>query len=566
MRICRTSMLCCLFVLGASMAMASGVTPTQFFDQDGNLIVNQPVTVVVTDGTGATTKVSLAPEADGTYDVPVGIGQNVVFSVGNPTVGAHSARVKIAPNPGNPMPVIIVMGGPANDDCVNGQAIALPSTTSGTTLGSSLDGVLACGGGGTQFAGGVWYTFTGVGTTVRLNTCVGLGGSADYDTKISVYCSECATLACVGGNDDGPAASCPAFQSSFDFCAQAGGAYRVLIHGFDSTETGNFSLSLTNLGASCTPTVNCLPPPPAGACCVTATGPFTQGQVPVSCFEGEPSECAAAGGEYQGDDSTCVVPAGGFDFVSNPATPIPDNAPAGVNLTINVPDSFLVADVNVDIGITHTWVSDLILTVTSPGGTSQIVWAQVCGSTNNINATADDSGTETFCAPINAGPIDSVFYPPALAGDGPLSVFTGESATGNWTFNASDNFAADLGTVNQWSLHFLAGSPVCDPLDCSGTGNGNNCIECEPGSNGKVTICHFPPGNPSNRHTIQISPSALSAHCMNHGDTCGACDEGEPANYNEISGVGNLGNGTTGINQNTSHGVEHSAPGRPRLR
>lgn len=46
---------------------------------------------------------------------------------------------------------------------------------------------------------------------------------------------------------------------------------------------------------------------------------------------------------------------------------------------------------------------------------------------------------------------------------------------------------------------------------------------------GWVTICHIPPGNPSNAHTITISINALPAH-LAHGDYIGACN----------------GNGTTG--------------------
>ena len=37
-------------------------------------------------------------------------------------------------------------------------------------------------------------------------------------------------------------------------------------------------------------------------------------------------------------------------------------------------------------------------------------------------------------------------------------------------------------------------------------------------TNGKITICHVPPGNPGNCHEITISMNALQAH-LNHGDT-----------------------------------------------
>jgi hypothetical protein len=50
---------------------------------------------------------------------------------------------------------------------------------------------------------------------------------------------------------------------------------------------------------------------------------------------------------------------------------------------------------------------------------------------------------------------------------------------------------------------------------------------------GKVTICHIPPGNPSNAHSITVSRNAVSAH-MAHGDTMGPCASSSGA------GVSNL--------------------------
>jgi hypothetical protein len=41
--------------------------------------------------------------------------------------------------------------------------------------------------------------------------------------------------------------------------------------------------------------------------------------------------------------------------------------------------------------------------------------------------------------------------------------------------------------------------------------------------NGRITICHIPPGNPGARHTITVSESAWDAH-RKHGDRRGACD------------------------------------------
>ncbi len=41
---------------------------------------------------------------------------------------------------------------------------------------------------------------------------------------------------------------------------------------------------------------------------------------------------------------------------------------------------------------------------------------------------------------------------------------------------------------------------------------------------GKVMICHAPPGNPDNQHTITIGTPAVRAH-LDHGDTLGTCPE-----------------------------------------
>jgi hypothetical protein len=50
-----------------------------------------------------------------------------------------------------------------------------------------------------------------------------------------------------------------------------------------------------------------------------------------------------------------------------------------------------------------------------------------------------------------------------------------------------------------------------------------------PGGNGandpsKCTICHVPPGNPANAHTLVVGCSAVDAHMRNHpGDCLGPC-------------------------------------------
>ena len=45
---------------------------------------------------------------------------------------------------------------------------------------------------------------------------------------------------------------------------------------------------------------------------------------------------------------------------------------------------------------------------------------------------------------------------------------------------------------------------------------------CDPADTKKTTVCHIPPGNPANAHSITVSVNALAAH-LGHGDSIGQC-------------------------------------------
>jgi len=43
----------------------------------------------------------------------------------------------------------------------------------------------------------------------------------------------------------------------------------------------------------------------------------------------------------------------------------------------------------------------------------------------------------------------------------------------------------------------------------------------------KIVICHAPPGNPSNKNTLDVSfPNSLANH-LDHGDTIEQCGNGQ---------------------------------------
>jgi len=76
-----------------------------------------------------------------------------------------------------------------------------------------------------------------------------------------------------------------------------------------------------------------------------------------------------------------------------------------------------------------------------------------------------------------------------------------------------------------------AAGPVCgneiieegEQCDDGNTQNGDGCSSaCQTEEGNKITICHYPPGNPENPQTIEINESAWPAH-QAHGDTLGPC-------------------------------------------
>jgi hypothetical protein len=175
---------------------------------------------------------------------------------------------------------------PDNDLCEDAIAVAVPSTTPGTTQGAGVDSdapycVVS------PTSPGVWYTVTGTGNTMTASLC---NGVADWDTKLTVYCGTCDDLICVDGNDD----SC-GLQSEVTWCSQLLAEYIILVHGYGGAN-GPFELEIWDDGTPCTGAVKCLP---EGACCLL-TG---------ECVIMPQPACEYMGGDYHGDDTTCGITA-----------------------------------------------------------------------------------------------------------------------------------------------------------------------------------------------------------------------------------------------------------------
>ena len=145
------------------------------------------------------------------------------------------------------------------------------------------------------------------------------------------------------------------------------------------------------------------------------------------------------------------------NYCTTPNVAIPNNNPVGVTTSVTVTDVGAIADVDLFLRINHTAVRDLIVTLRHvETGTSVTVIdlpgipATSTGCTgNNILATLDDeaaSPVEDQCAG-SAPTINGIFIPNNL-----LSAFDGESVTGTWELNVSDNRTSNTGTLIEWCM------------------------------------------------------------------------------------------------------------------
>ncbi|MFD1062820.1 thrombospondin type 3 repeat-containing protein [Winogradskyella litorisediminis] len=184
-----------------------------------------------------------------------------------------------------------------------------------------------------------------------------------------------------------------------------------------------------------------------------------EGTFSVSNFTTGNIECASTASS--GDQNGVAIPDGLGGFFGA------ENGPPG-NSTISVTDAIAVSDVNVTVNITHSWVSDLTLILTSPSGTEVELANAVGGSDDNFTGTIFDSDATT---PIASGtaPFTGEFIP-----SGDLSVLNGEVSGGIWTLTVLDGFGGDIGTIVNWEIE-ICGVPL---PDADGDGIGDPVDNC----------------------------------------------------------------------------------------
>jgi subtilisin-like proprotein convertase family protein len=227
---------------------------------------------------------------------------------------------------------------------------------------------------------------------------------------------------------------------------------------------------------------------------------------------GVPDDCDEdCNGNGTPDDCEDITPPTEKLYEATPNVAIPNNNPAGVSTTLNVPDHGLIGDLNVWLYIDHQEQGDLRVTLSHNNVPVLLInraGSNASGCGNSIYGyPADDYGSMGSplvlddSASVGIDCYDGGPLTPEITGEfnyaGPaspsqaLSTYNSMDKFGDWTLTVSDHLFYNSGTLVYWALDFVNqgqgdcnenGIPdECDIASGESTDGNNNGIpdECE---------------------------------------------------------------------------------------
>ena len=114
-------------------------------------------------------------------------------------------------------------------------------------------------------------------------------------------------------------------------------------------------------------------------------------------------------------------------------------------------------DVDLFLAITHTWNSDLAITLTSPTGTACDISSGNGGAADDVfNGTLfdDQSGSSVTSYVYSTG----VLVPDIRPEQSLNTTFRGQNANGVWTLDVADNAGGDIGDLWSWEITITDGT------------------------------------------------------------------------------------------------------------
>jgi len=149
------------------------------------------------------------------------------------------------------------------------------------------------------------------------------------------------------------------------------------------------------------------------------------------------------GGTFTSEDTAVISNIIEFEADDTPVV-ITDSAT--FTSVINIVESGIVADLDVQFDVTHTFTGDLDVFLISPTGTRIELFSDVGGGDDNFTETTLDDEATLGIADGTA-PYTGSFQP-----FGQLSDLDTEIITGAWTLEITDDAGGDQGSLNWWKL------------------------------------------------------------------------------------------------------------------
>jgi len=396
--------------------------------------------------------------------------------------------------------------------------------------------------------------------TVTATSANGCTGTASFTVNGS------SGVACFVSGDD----SIPASSSS-EFCATAGASYAwsngATTQCITVSTAGVYSVTVTTANGCSSVCSRTLTVETNASCLITGND--------AVCSGASSQFCAPAAGSYAwstGATSQCVTLSNGGTYSVTVTYAGGTTAACSRTLTISTPPSCQISGPEtIDAGATvqlcgnagmssYHWSNGATtqcigvgnagtysLTVTNAGGCSAACSHNVIASGGTGGSLSCSIASALSDGDYSGGIPTNIYF-----GYGPHSATLNANVTGG---NGSYTYA--------WTGSYLSCSTCPGPtftptapgtytisVTASAIGQGSTtcsitfCVQdvIDPDNSNKVLLCHVPPGNPANAHTISISANAVPAHLANHpGDHLGPCGQScqpERADVEIIAGVG----------------------------
>ncbi|MCK8481122.1 T9SS type A sorting domain-containing protein [Psychroserpens algicola] len=140
---------------------------------------------------------------------------------------------------------------------------------------------------------------------------------------------------------------------------------------------------------------------------------------------------------------------------------------------------------SVTIDVTHTWNSDVVISLQDPSGTVTVLLIDdIGGSGDDFDATVLEDGAPALPTAATS-PVTGTFSPLE-----PLAGFNsaGISADGDWVLLVCDDAGGDVGTLDSWALTFAPAPTCADPSGLTATPDSATSVDLAWSQVGAVTM------------------------------------------------------------------------------